>query len=256
MAAARAPRAKLSQKAKDIHVRLSRALPEPKVELDFEDAWQLLVATILSAQSTDKMVNSVTPELFRAYPNARALAEAPQAEVEELVKSTGFFRNKAKAIQGASRMIAERFGGVVPKTMEEMIELPGVARKTANVVLGSAHGIASGIVVDTHAGRVARRLALTKEEDPARVEEALCALFDRAAWIDTGHRFVLHGRYVCTARAPSCAACPLNELCPSREAKPEATWEERAEKERVLITSRRPDTSRRPSRSQAASRPR
>ncbi len=203
-----------------------------------------MIATILSAQSTDKTVNTVTPVLFAKYPTPRALADAPVEDVEKIVKSTGFFRNKTKSVQAASKMVAERFGGVVPKTMEEIIELPGVARKTANVVLGSAYRIASGIVVDTHAGRVSRRLGLTKEEDPVKVEEALMGLFDKKDWIDTGHRFVLHGRYVCTSRAPKCTVCPLNEVCPSREAKPEGTWEERAKKERALITSTKQDTSR------------
>jgi endonuclease-3 len=226
---------KKTDKAKAVHERLSTALPDPKTELHFQDAWQLVIATILSAQSTDKMVNSVTPALFKAYPTPRALADAPVADVERLVKSTGFFRNKTKSIQGASKVIAERFGGVVPKTMDEIVELPGVARKTANVVLGSAYGIAEGIVVDTHAGRVARRLGLTKEEDPVKVEETLQKLFDKKHWVDTGHRFVLHGRYVCTSRSPNCTDCPLNELCPSRESKPNGTWQERARHEHALI---------------------
>lgn len=211
--------------------RLDRAIPRPHVELAFRDPWQLLVAVILSAQSTDRRVNLVTPELFRRWPTPRALAEAEPADVEEVIKSTGFFRNKAKAIRGASSMLVERFSAQVPRSMPELLGVPGVARKTANVVLGSAFGIASGVVTDTHAMRVARRLALTRHEEPEKIEVDLCKLFPRETWIKLGHRLVLHGRYVCTARAPDCTRCPLNELCPSRLTKPEATWEVRAARE-------------------------
>ena len=222
-------------RAREVHERLARTLPVPRCELHHVDAWTLLVATILSAQSTDRMVNQVTPALFRRYPTPEALGAAAQEEVEALVKSTGFFRNKARAIREASRLVAERHGGTVPRTMEELLELPGVARKTANVVLGTAYGLATGITVDTHAGRVARRLGLTAHEDPAKVEEDLMALFPREAWVDTGHRLVLHGRYVCTARAPRCAVCPLNECCPSAGAPPAAAREERELGERLRI---------------------
>jgi endonuclease-3 len=181
-------------RAAQVRKRLTRAMPKPVCELDHADAWQLTIATILSAQSTDKMVNSVTPALFRRFPTAEALGAAPTAEVEKLIKSTGFFRNKAKSIIGASKRIAEDFGGEAPRTMEEMVELPGVARKTANVVLGTAYRIATGITIDTHAGRVARRLDLTTETDPKKVERDLMALWNKRAWIDMGHRFVLHGR--------------------------------------------------------------
>ncbi len=218
--------------------RLARAIPEPRCELDHGSPWQLLVATILSAQSTDRRVNEVTPALFEAFPTPAALAAAPRADVERLVKSTGFFRNKARAIQEASREIAERHGGEVPRALEPLLELRGVARKTANVVLGTAYGIASGIVVDTHAGRVARRLGLTRAEDPETVEEDLCGAFPRASWIETGQRLVLHGRYVCLARRPRCATCPLNELCPAREAEPEAGWSERALREADRVAAR------------------
>lgn len=216
------------ERAKEIHTRLSTALPAPRVELNHENPWQLLIATILSAQSTDKRVNMVTPVLFARFPTPHALARSTVEEVETLVKATGFFRNKTKSIRAASLMIDEKFGGEVPRTMEEIIQLPGVARKTANVVLGSGYRIASGIVIDTHAGRVARRLGLTDAEDPVKVEMDLMGLFPKEAWIDTGHRFVLHGRYVCVARKPRCAACPINELCPSREAKPLGDWQARA----------------------------
>ncbi|MFN7134168.1 MAG: endonuclease III, partial [Myxococcales bacterium] len=222
-----------------LHDRLAATLPTPIVELAFDSPWQLLVATILSAQSTDKMVNTVTPALFARFPTPAALGAADQAEVETLVKSTGFFRNKAKAIREASRIIAERFGGEVPRTMEELLELPGVARKTANVVLGSAYRIPTGITVDTHAGRVARRLGLTAHEDPVKVEQDLCAAFPKESWIDTGHRLVLHGRHLCTARNPDHARCPLFELCPSAEGAPEGEWRARADDERALVDARR-----------------
>lgn len=198
--------------------RLSEAIPEPRVELEHENAFQLLIATILSAQSTDKMINSVTPALFQRYPNAQALASSDQEEVEELVRKTGFYRNKAKAIRGASQKLVEKFGGEVPRTLEEAITLPGVARKTANVVLGSAYGIASGFVVDTHVGRVARRLALTQATDPEDVERDLCAAFPKSMWIDMSHRLLLHGRYTCLAKKPRCDSCPLRPHCPGAEA--------------------------------------
>jgi endonuclease-3 len=191
--------------------RLAEAMPDPRCELDHASAWQLLVATILSAQSTDRMVNRVTPALFARYPTPAALAAAELPELEEQIRSTGFFRNKAKAIRGASQQVAERHGGEVPRSIEELVELPGVARKTANVVLGVAYGIASGIAVDTHAARVAQRLGWTREQDPVRIERDLCEQIPRADWIDANHRLILHGRYVCLARAPACAECPLNE---------------------------------------------
>ncbi len=218
--------------------RLARAIPRPECELDFASPWQLLVATILSAQSTDRTVNRVTPALFARYATPAALAAAPPGDVEALVKSTGFFRNKAKAIQGASRVLVEQHGGEVPRDLERLVELPGVARKTANVVLGTALGVNSGITVDTHAGRVARRLELSDEQDPVKVERDLCAVFPRRSWADTGHRLVLHGRYVCVARKPRCAACPLNELCPAREADPEGGWTARAAAEAQLVAAR------------------
>lgn len=224
--------------------RLERAIPRPHVELAFGDPWQLLVAVILSAQSTDKRVNLVTPGLFRRWPTPQALAEAEPAEVEEVIKSTGFFRNKTKAIRGASAMLVERFGGEVPRSMPELLEVPGVARKTANVVLGSAFGIASGVVTDTHAMRVASRLALTTHEEPEKIEADLCQLFPAETWIKLGHRLVLHGRYVCVARAPDCTHCALNELCPSRLAKPEDTWEERAAREADEMEQRANDFAR------------
>jgi endonuclease-3 len=224
------------ERAREVHKRLRQALPEPRCELEHADPWQLLIATILSAQSTDARVNQVTPELFARYPTPAALGSAPATKVELLVRSTGFYRNKAKAIVGASRVIAERYAGQVPRSLDALIELPGVARKTANVVLGTGYGIASGIVVDTHAGRVARRLELTAETDPGKVERDLCALFPRQQWVETGHRLVLHGRYVCTAKKPNCAECPLCEVCPSAVVAPKGSAAQRASREQALVT--------------------
>ena len=228
--------AELKARAREVRRRLRLALPEPRCELDHQNAWQLLIATILSAQSTDARVNQVTPELFARYPDANALGRAKLPEVEHLIRSTGFYRNKAKAIVGASRLLTERHGGEVPRSLEALVELPGVARKTANVVLGTAYRLAAGFIVDTHAGRVARRLKLTRSEDPAGVESDLCRLFSRRDWVDMGHRFVLHGRYVCTARNPACRSCPLQEICPSAESAAEGSLAERAKAERVRIT--------------------
>jgi len=238
MARPRAKSPKLLAHAQALHERLAVAIPAPHVELKFKDPWQLLVAVILSAQSTDKMVNSVTPELFRRWPTPQALAAAPQEQVEEVVKSTGFFRNKAKAIRGTSEALVERHGGKVPRTMEELTELPGVARKTANVVLGSAFGLAFGIAVDTHAMRVSQRLKLTRHKEPEKIEADLCALYPQQTWTRAGHRLVLHGRYMCTARKPRCTECPLNELCPSAENPPDGTWKQRAEAEAREMDSR------------------
>jgi endonuclease-3 len=212
----------------ELRRRLARAIPAPAVELAHADAWQLLIATILSAQSTDERVNRVTPALFARFPTPAALGAASQEEVEELVRSTGFFRNKARAIRETSAALAERHGGVVPRDLEALLALRGVARKTANLVLGSAYGLATGIAVDTHVTRVAQRLGLTAEKDADRIAGDLEALFPRSEWIATTHRLVLHGRYVCTARAPRCSACPLNEVCPARMAQPEASVAVRA----------------------------
>jgi endonuclease-3 len=217
---------------KAIAERLSLAIPEPRCELTFRDGFQLLIATILSAQSTDKAVNAVTPTLFVRYPTPRALASAALEELEVIIKRTGFFRAKSKSIRGAAQKLVEDFGGEVPRTLEQLTTLPGVARKTANVVLGTAYGIASGFVVDTHIARVSQRLGLTRETEPAKIERDLSALFLQKDWVDLGHRILLHGRYTCLARAPKCAECPLNELCPSRLTdKPEQSWKERAQAE-------------------------
>lgn len=218
--------------------RLTLAIPRPHVELAFSTPWQLLVAVILSAQSTDRRVNQVTPEVFQRWPSPAALAAADPARVEEVIKSTGFFRNKTRAIIGASAMLVERFGGEVPRSLDELLEVPGVARKTANVVLGAAYQIASGIVVDTHAARVSQRLGLTREETPEKIEADLCRAFAAEHWRQMSHRLVLHGRYVCTARAPQCEDCPLNEPCPSREKPADDTWEGRAAREARAMDER------------------
>ncbi len=186
-------------------------------ELDFENAYQLTTATILSAQSTDKRVNMVTPALFARYPTPADLARADQADVEELVRSTGFFRSKARNIIGMARVVVDEFGGEIPRTLDEMVRLPGVARKTANVVLGTAYGIPSGVVVDTHVKRVANRLGLTSQTDPVKIERDLIAQVPRERWIDFGHQVIWHGRRICHARQPACGDCPLLPLCPSAE---------------------------------------
>ncbi len=229
----------LRQRAREIARRLARAIPETRPELWHRNPWELLVATILSAQSTDRTINRVVPGLFERYPTPQALAEAPLEQLEELVRPTGYYRQKARRIREVSRLLVERHGGEVPRSLEELTALPGVARKTANVVLGAAFGIASGIVVDTHVGRVSRRLGLTGQKDPVKVERDLCALFPRRQWIGISHRLVLHGRYVCTARRPTCHRCPLNEPCPSAEDAPQGRWTERAAWERDLVRAGR-----------------
>jgi endonuclease-3 len=218
--------------AQEIAERLTRAVPEAECELRFENAFQLVIATILSAQSTDKAVNMVTPSLFARYPTPAALAASDPDEVETLIKRTGFFRAKTKSIRGTAQKLVDEFGGEVPRSMEELIRLPGVARKTANVVLGTAYGIAAGFVVDTHVSRVAQHLGLTEETEPVKIEQALCQVFPRAQWVELGHRILLHGRYTCLARRPMCEVCPLNDLCPARlTAETEGKWPERAERE-------------------------
>jgi len=218
--------------------RLSTAIPSPPCELDHKDPWTLLVATILSAQSTDRLVNTVTPVLFDKWPTPQALAAAPREEVEAVVHRTGFFRNKAKAIQGASLAIHEQFGGQVPREMQKLLTLPGVARKTANVVLGVAFRVAEGVVVDTHVMRVAQRLGLSQATTADKVEQELCQTLPREQWIDMGHRFLLHGRYVCVAKGPDCENCPINEQCASRVVPPLGPWEQRAKHLGDLVASR------------------
>jgi endonuclease-3 len=189
--------------------------PDAHCELNFTNPLELLVATILSAQCTDERVNQVTPALFARYPDARALAEADTAELEEIIRSTGFYRNKAKNIQSAARRLVEVYDGQVPADMDQLLTLGGVARKTANVVLGNAFGIAEGVVVDTHVKRLATRLGLTEESAPEKIERDLMALAPRAEWILLSHLLVFHGRRVCFARKPNCPGCVINHLCPS-----------------------------------------
>lgn len=195
--------------------RLQAAYPDPRCALEHDNPLQLLVATILSAQCTDERVNQVTPELFRRFPTARDLSNSPAGELEEVIRSTGFFNNKARNIRGACRVLVERHGGLVPDTMEELLELPGVARKTANVVLGTAFGITSGVVVDTHVTRLSRLLGLTRQTDAVKIEADLQKILPRSRWISFAHQLIWHGRKVCIARRPRCAECVLKDLCPS-----------------------------------------
>ncbi len=204
-----------SQRAPEIFDRLRAAYPDARCSLDFENPFQLLVATILSAQCTDKRVNMVTPTLFAAYPTPAALAAAKQEHVEELVKTTGFFRNKAKSLLGVSAAIESRHGGDVPATLDELVVLPGVGRKTANVILGNAFNRNEGIVVDTHVARVSKRLGLTKHDDPVKIEQDLMKLFPRDRWTLLSHLLIYHGRQICEARVPKCSQCPIGDLCPS-----------------------------------------
>lgn len=197
--------------------KLARLYPDATTSLHHDRPLELLIATILSAQCTDERVNQVTPTLFSKYPDARALALAPREAIEAIIYSTGFFRAKAKSIQGTCQQILERHQGEVPKTMEALTQLPGVARKTANVVLGSAFGIAAGIVVDTHVKRLSGRLGLTHQADPEKIEQDLMALIPRKRWIWFGHALVQHGRALCMARKPLCMRCPLADRCPSAE---------------------------------------
>jgi endonuclease-3 len=192
---------------------LAQSYPDATCALHHKSAWQLMVATILSAQCTDVRVNLVTPALFKAFPTPKAMAAASLPEIEELIRSTGFFRNKAKSLQGAGRVITEEFHGKVPQTMPELLRIPGVARKTANVVLGTWFHIADGVVVDTHVLRIARRLGLTRETSPEKVERDLMQIIPQSAWIDFTHRIIAHGRAICVARKPRCADCPLEALC-------------------------------------------
>lgn len=203
------------QRALEILIRLKRLYPNATCTLNYETPVQLLVATILSAQCTDERVNQVTPELFRRFPDAEAIANADLTELESLVRSTGFYRNKAKNIQGACRLIVEKFRGKVPKRMEQLLELPGVARKTANVVSAHAYGIFHGVTVDTHVKRLSNRLGLTEYQDPIRIERDLMSLLPQPDWENWSIRLIYHGRAICTARKPDCNACVLADLCPS-----------------------------------------
>lgn len=220
------PRRKLpakKQRASEILLRLKTLYPDATCSLDYETPVQLLVATILSAQCTDERVNQVTPALFARFPDAIALAESDPAEVEALVRSTGFYRNKAKNIRAACQKIVADFGGEVPKRMEELISLPGVARKTANVVLAHAFGINAGVTVDTHVKRLSNRLGFTKHDDPVKIERDLMKLIPQPDWENWSIRLIYHGRAVCNARNPACDRCQLADLCPAARVVPEAT---------------------------------
>lgn len=207
--------AELKAHALEVLSRLRKEYPDAHCELDFETPLQLLIATILSAQCTDKRVNMVTPELFRSFPDAESLSTADPEKLEELVRSTGFFRNKTKSLLGMSAAVAQRHGGNIPSTMDELVKLPGVGRKTANVVLGNAFNLNEGVVVDTHVGRLSIRLGFTNETDPVKVEQVLMSLIPRDDWTLVSHLLIFHGRRVCIARVPRCESCVLADVCPS-----------------------------------------
>ncbi|HEX8619157.1 MAG TPA: endonuclease III [Thermoanaerobaculia bacterium] len=209
--------ADLNARAVEVNQRLAQRYPDAQCSLDFTNAFELLIATILAAQSTDARVNIVTKSLFRKYPNPRAFAEASQVAMETDVKQTGFFRNKAKAVIACSQAIVEKHGGEVPRTIEELVALPGVGRKTANVVLGNAFHIPAGIVVDTHMTRVSGRLGLTANADAEKIEQDLNALLPKSEWTAFAHRVIYHGRETCIARRPLCEQCVLNDICPSAD---------------------------------------
>jgi endonuclease-3 len=213
------PRTAAERKARIDRIlqELDRLYPNATCALHHGNAWQLLVATILSAQCTDKRVNEVTPGLFAKYPTIEDFANVSQEELANDIRSTGFFNNKSKAIIGAARAVLGKHGGAVPKNMEELLEVPGVARKTANVVLGTAFGIASGVVVDTHVQRISRRLDLTKEEDPVKIERDLQRIIPRERWILFAHQLIHFGRNICIARTPRCPECPLDPLCYAKD---------------------------------------
>jgi endonuclease-3 len=202
-----------SARIAEIIKRLDARYPGATCALHHSNAWELLVATILSAQCTDVRVNMVTPELFRKYPAVRDFARLTPEELEPDIRSTGFFRNKAKSVVGAAKMIVSDFKGEVPREMDQLLRLPGVARKTANVVLGTWFGEAKGFVVDTHVHRISHRLELTKQDDPVKIEQDLMAIIPQDHWILSAHQFILHGRALCIARRPKCADCPLEDLC-------------------------------------------
>ena len=211
------PRNEQERKARaaEYYRRLRAMYPDAHCALDHENPYQLLVATILSAQCTDKRVNMVTPDLFERYPAPDALADAEPEELENAIRSTGFFRNKTKSLLGMAHAVVERHGGQIPSSMEELTHLPGVGRKTANVILGNAFGKNVGIVVDTHVTRLSNRLGLTRETDAVKIEEDLMPLFPPEQWTMLSHLLIEHGRQICIARTPRCEVCPLNDICPS-----------------------------------------
>lgn len=205
------------ERALEIIRRLKKLYPNAKIALNFNNAFELLIATILSAQATDKKVNEITPMLFKRFPDAKSLASASKEEVEEIIKPLGFYRQKADYIINASKIIVEKFRGQVPDTMEELITLPGVARKTANIVLGNAFGKVVGIAVDTHVKRLSNRLGFSEKNDPDKIEKDLMDLVPKEHWFDLNYLLIEHGRNICTAKNPKCFKCDLKELCPSSQ---------------------------------------
>ncbi len=201
-------------RAKKILAILEAGYPDARVTLDFKNPFQLLIATILAAQCTDERVNQVTRGLFKRYPTAKSFAEADPAELEEAIRSTGFYRNKAKSIIGCCQRLVERYGGQVPRAMDDLVSLPGVWRKTANIVLGNAFGIAEGIAVDTHVTRVANRLGLANSDKQDEIEQQLCRIIPRGKWTLITHLLIFHGRTICKAQRPDCPLCPVRHLCP------------------------------------------
>jgi endonuclease-3 len=213
------PKTAAARKARALHIQqeLDKMFPDVTCALHHENAWQLLAATILSAQCTDERVNKVTPGLFKKYPTITDMANAVQEEVAAEVRSTGFFNNKAKSLIGAARKIMADYGGNVPQNMDELLTVPGAARKTANVVLGTAYGIAAGVVVDTHVQRISQRLDLTKNEDPVKIEQDLMKILPPSKWILFSHQLIHFGRQICVARKPRCSICPLDPVCYSAD---------------------------------------
>lgn len=202
------------ERARIIYERLIKRYPDPEPALTWKNGWELLVATVLSAQCTDVRVNQVTPELFRRWPGPAEMAKADVSEIEEVIRTTGLFRNKAKNLLASAMLITDEFSGELPENMEDMTRLPGVARKTANIVLSNALGIHEGIAVDTHVKRLSNRMGLTSSNNPIVIERDLMPLFERENWADANHVLVLFGRDVCSARSPRCEECPLNDICP------------------------------------------
>ena len=211
----RESKSQLKERTEKIIKLLKRAHPDAKCALNHANAFELLIATILSAQCTDERVNKVTADLFRKYRKPEDYLKVPATELQQDIRTTGFFRNKTKSIQGASKMLVEEFGGEVPQSMEELLKLPGVARKTANVVLGVAYAKAEGVVVDTHVSRLSHRLKLTRHKDAGKIEKDLMEIVPRKNWIEFAHLLIFHGRRICKARRPLCEECVVEELCPS-----------------------------------------
>ena len=234
----------LKARATEVNERLKKRYPDAVCSLDFRNAFELLIATILAAQSTDARVNIVTKSLFRKYADPRAFANASQVEMETDVKQTGFFRNKAKAVIACSKAIVEKHGGEVPRTMEELVALPGVGRKTANVVLGNAFQTPVGIVVDTHMTRVSGRLGLTKNVDAEKIEQDLVPLLPKSEWTEFAHRIIYHGRETCVARRPLCEQCVLNDICPSADLAAPAPAEKGAKRKGAKAAPASPAASR------------